>query len=117
MFAEKEGDGFSLRESYEDSKVEVWLEGKKLRGSYAFIRTQSGEDERWLFTKMKDDEADARRNPAITEPKSVLSGRTLEEVRLRTGPNAFHANRPPAWPCRRAVFASRLNLLNRDISF
>jgi hypothetical protein len=29
---------------------------------------------------MKDDAADARRNPTSTEPKSVLSGRTLEEI-------------------------------------
>jgi hypothetical protein len=29
---------------------------------------------------MDDDEADARRNPVSTEPESVKSGRTIEEV-------------------------------------
>jgi hypothetical protein len=29
---------------------------------------------------MDDDEADARRNPVSTEPRSVLSGRTSEEI-------------------------------------
>ena len=37
--------------------------------------------ERWLLVKMDDDEADARRNPSSTEPKSVKSGRTLEEIK------------------------------------
>jgi hypothetical protein len=31
--------------------------------------------------KRRDEEADARRNPVSTEPHSVLSGRTIEEVR------------------------------------
>ena len=42
------------------------------------IRT--GNDDRWLLVKMDDDEADARRNPVSTEPTSVLSGRTLEQI-------------------------------------
>jgi hypothetical protein len=29
---------------------------------------------------MDDEGADARRNPVRTEPKSVLSGRTIEEM-------------------------------------
>ena len=77
--AEKpKGEGrASMEGSLEDGHVEVWLEGKKLHGGYALIRTG---DERWLLVKMKDDGADARRNPVSTEPESVLSGRTLEEI-------------------------------------
>jgi hypothetical protein len=30
---------------------------------------------------MDDEEADARRNPTSTEPESVKTGRTLDEVR------------------------------------
>jgi DNA ligase D-like protein (predicted 3'-phosphoesterase) len=78
--AEKEKSR-SMAESYEDGHVEVWLEGEKLSGGYALIRTGGGDDSRWLLIKMKDDRADARRNPTSTEPKSVLTGRTLEEVR------------------------------------
>lgn len=29
---------------------------------------------------MEDDEADARRNPVSTEPESVLTGRSIEEI-------------------------------------
>lgn len=77
--AEKE-DGLSMEESIEEGKVEVWLEGEKLRGGYVLVRTGKGDDARWLLIKMDDEEADARRNPTSTEPKSVLSGRTLEEI-------------------------------------
>ena len=53
---------------------------KKLKGGYALIRTGAGKDTRWLLIKMKDDGADARRNPVSTEPESVLTGRTLKEI-------------------------------------
>lgn len=78
--AEKEEDSASMVQSLEEGKVEVWLEGQKLRGGYALIRTGGGEDARWLLIKMNDEEADARRNPTSTEPESVLSGRVLEEI-------------------------------------
>ncbi len=63
-----------------EGRAEVWLEGKKLQGGYALIRTGSGEPGRWLLVKMKGHGADARRNPVGTQPESVLSGRTLEEI-------------------------------------
>jgi DNA ligase D-like protein (predicted 3'-phosphoesterase) len=40
---EKEGDdSLSMAESIEDGKVEVWLEGEKIQGGFALIRTGSG---------------------------------------------------------------------------
>lgn len=78
--AEKEDENLTMEEAIKDGKVEVWLEGEKLRGGYALVRTGSGEDARWLLIKMDDEGADARRNPTSTEPKSVLSGRTMEEI-------------------------------------
>lgn len=73
----KDGD---LAEAIDDGQAEVWLEGKKLKGGYVLIRTGKGNDTRWLFKKMQDDEADARRNPVSTQPESVLSGKTIEDV-------------------------------------
>jgi len=75
-----EGEGPSLTETIDEGKVTVWLDGEKLRGGYALVRTGDGDDARWLLIKMDDDEADARRNPTNTEPQSVLTGRTLEEI-------------------------------------
>jgi DNA ligase D-like protein (predicted 3'-phosphoesterase) len=77
----KEGEGQSMAEAYKGGKIEIWLEGRKIRGGYALIRT--GNDDRWLLVKMDDDEADARRKPARTEPESVLTGRTLNQIAKR----------------------------------
>jgi DNA ligase D-like protein (predicted 3'-phosphoesterase) len=76
--AEKEDDGADIDQSYKDGKIEIWLEGEKLKGGYALIKMK-GRDA-WMLIKMKDDEADARRNPVNTEKKSVKSGKTLKEL-------------------------------------
>lgn len=65
----------------EDGKLEVSLDGEKLRGGYVLVRTDSdGDQERWLLIKRDDDGADARRRPTSTEPESVRSSQTVEEV-------------------------------------
>ena len=87
--SEEDGDEdeepLSVAEQVEDGHVTIWLEGEKLQGGYALIKTGSGDDTRWLLIKMKDDEADARRNPTSTEPESVKTGRTVEEVAQEEG--------------------------------
>lgn len=76
----QEKEGKSLKDSYEEGKIEVWLKGKKLDGGYVLIRT--GKDgKRWLLKKMDDEKADARRKPLKTEPESVLSGKTIGEMK------------------------------------
>ena len=73
-------EGESMRDSLERGHVSVWLHGEKLRGGYTLQRTDAGSKPRWLLIKRRDEEADARRDPVSTEPRSVLSGRTVEEV-------------------------------------
>lgn len=78
---DKDGNEISLEESYKMGTVEVNLKGKKVYGGYALIKMKSGNMKgNWLLTKMKDDKADARRNPVNTETKSVVSGRSLKEI-------------------------------------
>ncbi len=70
-----------LGEQLKEGKVEVWLEGRKIRGGYVLVHAEVGGDEdNWLLIKKDDDAADARRKPTKTEPESVVSGRTLDEV-------------------------------------
>jgi len=78
--ASKEGDGATMGRAIEEGKIEIALKGKKLRGGYALVRTGTGETARWLLIKMRDDDADARRNPVSTERRSALTGRTMEEI-------------------------------------
>lgn len=56
------------------------LDGEKLHGGWALTRMRSGKQEAWLLVKRKDEDADARRNPVRSEPASVLSGRTLDQL-------------------------------------
>jgi DNA ligase D-like protein (predicted 3'-phosphoesterase) len=77
---EKLGDGESMSEALERGQVSIRLHGEKLRGGYALRRTTGGDKPKWLLVKRRDEHADARRNPVSTQPESVLSGRTVEEV-------------------------------------
>lgn len=56
------------------------LEGEKLRGGYTLQRTGGGDKPRWLLIKRDDEGADARRNPVSSQPESVKTGRTIEQV-------------------------------------
>jgi DNA ligase D-like protein (predicted 3'-phosphoesterase) len=82
---DRSGDEIPIGKALDDGHAAIWLEGEKLRGGYTLQRTGGGEKPRWLVIKRKDGEADARRNPVSTEPKSVLSGRTVEEVGAEAG--------------------------------
>jgi DNA ligase D-like protein (predicted 3'-phosphoesterase) len=70
-----------IEEELRDGHASFWLDGKKLRGGWSLRRVAEGKDERWLLIKKRDEEADARRNPVSTQPESVKSGRTIEELR------------------------------------
>lgn len=77
---ESDDEASLIEQNVADGHVTIWLEGEKIRGGYALIRTGGQDQARWLLIKMDDEEADARRNPTSTETKSVKSGRTLEEI-------------------------------------
>ena len=77
---EKEGQEVGVAEAARKGHVTVWLEGEKVRGGYALTRFRTGKGEAWLLVKMNDAEADPGRNPVETEPRSVVSGRTIEEI-------------------------------------
>jgi DNA ligase D-like protein (predicted 3'-phosphoesterase) len=64
----------------ENGHLSFWLEGEKLRGGWTLQRTGGGEKPQWLLIKRRDEGADARRNPVSTQPESVLSGRTIEDL-------------------------------------
>jgi DNA ligase D-like protein (predicted 3'-phosphoesterase) len=82
---EKDGEEVPLEKALEDGHVDVWLEGQKLTGGYALIQTKRHEGKDWLLVKMADEAADARRRPTSTEPESVVSGRTIEQIAEEEG--------------------------------
>lgn len=76
-----DGEPINLSEAYKMGTLEFWLEGEKLQGGFALVKMKGGNMKgNWLLIKMDDEEADARRNPVSTQTKSVITGRSLEEI-------------------------------------
>ncbi|MHB8772694.1 MAG: non-homologous end-joining DNA ligase [Syntrophales bacterium] len=66
-----------LREGLHKGDLKFLLEGEKLRGEFALVKTRSSEKS-WLLLKKKDPYATA--GDILRENRSVVSGRTLEDV-------------------------------------
>ena len=77
----KEGKQQSLEDSMSAGHFLVRLQGQKLKGGYALTRIRKQQEEQWLIVKMKDKEADARRNPISSQAKSVVSHKTLKQIK------------------------------------
>ena len=79
--SEKRGEPLELAEAIEKGDVKIFMLGEKIKGAYALVRTGPPSDrEKWLLIKKNDEGADRRRRPTSSQPESVLSGRTIEEV-------------------------------------
>jgi len=77
---EKDDGLVPMAEALAQGHALIRLHGRKLNGGYALQRTGTGTEARWLLVKMRGEGADARRNPVSTEPESVTTGRTIDEV-------------------------------------
>jgi DNA ligase D-like protein (predicted 3'-phosphoesterase) len=61
--------------------IKFYLEGKKLRGGFALIRTgYQGNKNSWLLIKERDAFSRDEYDVAKEEPNSAKTGRTLEEI-------------------------------------
>jgi DNA ligase D-like protein (predicted 3'-phosphoesterase) len=56
------------------------LHGEKLSGGFALQRTREGARPQWLLIKRRDEEARPGSDVVAEEPRSVLSGRSLDEL-------------------------------------
>ena len=77
----RRGEPLELEEALENGDLKLFLLGEKVKGPYALVRTSKpGDREQWLLIKKKGEGADARRKPTSSQPESVLSGRTIEQL-------------------------------------
>lgn len=72
----------SMEQSLEEGVIEIELDGEKLKGGYALIRTRRsyGRRENWLLVKMTDATADSSSDIREARPESIISGKTIEEI-------------------------------------
>jgi len=56
------------------------LHGEKLSGGFALQRTRTGEKPQWLLIKRRDEWACPGSDVVAEEPRSAISGRTLDEL-------------------------------------
>jgi len=68
-----------MNKCLKEGRIEIFLKGKKLKGRYVLIQLKNSKN--WLFFKKNDEYADARRNPTKTENKSVLTDRTITQIK------------------------------------
>jgi bifunctional non-homologous end joining protein LigD len=64
----------------EAGELKFRLDGEKLRGRFTIVRTRGGDERQWLLIKKRDADAAPGWDPEA-HPRSVLTGRTNEEVR------------------------------------
>ncbi|HYJ21518.1 MAG TPA: DNA polymerase ligase N-terminal domain-containing protein [Solirubrobacterales bacterium] len=56
------------------------LHGEKLSGGFALQRTRTGEKPQWLLIKRRDENGRPGSDVVAEQPRSVLSGSTLDEI-------------------------------------
>jgi hypothetical protein len=78
--AYEQGGRVSWPEAIDRGHAVFVLHGEKLRGGFALQRTRGGEKPQWLLIKRRDDDARPGSDVVAEAPKSVLSGRTLDDL-------------------------------------
>ena len=87
-FQNTKGADASFAENLDEGHATIRLEGTKLLGDFALIRTKRGGNRpQWLFFKMKDEYADPGSDIISEKPNSSKTGRSLEEVTEQETPS------------------------------
>ncbi len=87
LYRNLKSDDADLGRNLDEGHATIWLEGAKLRGGFALIRTKrGGKRPQWLFFKMKDEQALPGSEILTERPNSVKTGRSLKEVEEQEEP-------------------------------
>ena len=77
----EQGGRVAWPEALERGHAVFVLHGEKLHGGFALQRTRPGVKPQWLLIKRRDDEARPGSDIVAERPESVVSGRTLGQLR------------------------------------
>lgn len=78
---DKKGNLIPMKDQIENGHANFILNGKRLKGGFSLIRFQKGKDEKWFLKKVDDKEADEGKNLTDTKNLSVLTGRTMDQIK------------------------------------
>jgi bifunctional non-homologous end joining protein LigD len=81
-FGDREEAQERVRKELADGKLSFLLRGEKLKGSFALVRTSA--DKSWLLLKHKDRFVSGGASDVLARSRSVLSGRSLDELATNT---------------------------------
>jgi bifunctional non-homologous end joining protein LigD len=71
---------FSMERSVREGKIEVELQGKKLKGAWVLVRTAFGpKGSGWLLKKMKEEKT-LGEEPVVVHPNSAKTGRKMGQI-------------------------------------
>lgn len=76
----EQGGRVAWPEAIERGHAVFVLHGDKLNGGFALQRTRPGEKPQWLLIKRRDEHARPGSDVVAERPRSVISGRTLDEI-------------------------------------
>ena len=82
-----------VRAGIEAGKLSITFRGRKLQGSWTFVKTKASEDS-WLLIKHQDGAADPDRE-LTAEDASVISGLTIADLQAGRLPDPARAGTPP----------------------
>ena len=75
----KAGKEMSMAACMKAGRVEVLLEGTKLKGGFALVRMHTSDPKHWLLIKMRDEYA--REGQTRWRQSSALTGRTMAQIK------------------------------------
>ncbi len=93
LFHDRTAAEARVLEGIEAGKLSVTLRGRKLKGSWALVRT-SEEERSWLLIKHRDEAADPSRE-LIAEDASVISGLAIADLQAGRLPDPTRHGTPP----------------------
>ena len=83
-----------LLKELEAGSLKFRLNGKKLKGEFALVRTKGRGDNAWLLIKHRDKYASEE--PVTDKDRSVLSKKTLEQIAKNPQSAIWQSNKPAA---------------------
>lgn len=78
---DQQGNEIPMKDQLEKGHCTFILNGKKLKGGYTLIRFGKGKNEKWFLKKVDDKEGEKSKDSVETKDRSVLTGRTMEEIK------------------------------------